>query len=74
MFSPKIIIIGSGIAGPVLAILLKQKGYYPVLFDRLDGVVEAGISLAYVSVGISVRCRTNCISYDIAYNLMVLRC
>ena len=48
MSSIRVLVIGCGIAGPILAIFLKRKGYDPVLFDRLDGVQEAGISLMYV--------------------------
>ena len=48
MSSIRVLVIGCGIAGPVLSIFLKRKGYDPVLFDRLDGVQEAGISLMYI--------------------------
>jgi salicylate hydroxylase len=44
----KIIIIGGGIAGPILATFLKLKGYEPVIYERLDGVVDAGVSLMSV--------------------------
>jgi len=45
MAPTKVIIIGCGIAGPVLAVFLKMKGYHPVVYDRIEGVVEAGICL-----------------------------
>jgi salicylate hydroxylase len=47
MAPTKVIIIGCGIAGPVLAVFLKMKGYRPVVYDRIEGVVEAGICLLY---------------------------
>jgi len=45
MSTDKILIIGGGIAGPVLAIFLKLKGYNPIIYDRLDGVFDVGNSL-----------------------------
>ena len=39
-------VIGAGVAGPVCAMLLKQKGYDPILYERLDGPSEAGLGLA----------------------------
>ena len=47
MAATKIIIAGGGIAGPVLGMLLKRKGYDPVLYERTDSVSTAGLSLAY---------------------------
>ncbi|KAJ7101410.1 FAD/NAD-P-binding domain-containing protein [Mycena belliarum] len=42
----KVIIAGCGIAGPVLALLLKQKGYEPVIYERGQRTPEgAGLSL-----------------------------
>ena len=46
----KVIIVGAGIAGPVLALFLKAKGYAPVVFERTDGLTDAGLSLWYVLV------------------------
>lgn len=43
--SPTVLIIGCGIAGPVLAILLKQRGYAPIVFERVSALGEAGASL-----------------------------
>jgi salicylate hydroxylase len=51
---PKVIISGCGIAGPVLAIFLKQKGYDPELYERLDSVVEQGLSFAFQPNGLKV--------------------
>lgn len=41
-------VIGAGIAGPVLATLLKLKGYDPVVFERNEGVSDAGLGLGCV--------------------------
>jgi hypothetical protein len=38
----KIIIVGCGIAGPVLATFLKLKGYNPVIYERLTDDPEGG--------------------------------
>ena len=43
----KVIIAGGGIAGPILAIILKQRGYEPVIYERHDGVPDAGLSMWY---------------------------
>ena len=40
-------VIGAGIGGPVMAMFLKQKGYEPVIFERNEGVTDAGIGIAY---------------------------
>lgn len=55
MASAKVAVIGAGIAGPVLAILLKLKGYDPVLFERNEGVPEAGLCLGFVLLPIVYR-------------------
>ena len=41
-------VIGGGIAGPVVAALLKLKGYEPVIFERIDVISEAGIGIGYL--------------------------
>jgi salicylate hydroxylase len=43
--SQTVLIIGCGIAGPVLALLLKQKGYSPVVFEKVKELGNAGASL-----------------------------
>ena len=45
----RVAIIGAGIAGPVLAMILKQKGYDPVLYERTESVNTAGLSLVSVT-------------------------
>lgn len=47
-------IAGAGIAGPVLAMLLKQKGYNPVLYERTEYVTSAGLSLVLQPNGLKV--------------------
>jgi salicylate hydroxylase len=43
MSKPRIIIVGAGIAGPVLAVFLKKRGYDPVIYERLPGPGEGGL-------------------------------
>ena len=45
----KVIIAGGGVAGPVLGILLKLKGYDPIIYERLDAPTDMGLSLGYVA-------------------------
>lgn len=42
---PRVGVIGAGVSGSVLAILLKLKGYDPVLYERNEGVTEAGLGI-----------------------------
>lgn len=44
----KVIISGAGIAGPVLAMFLKLKGYEPVVYERTEKISGLGLSLMYV--------------------------
>lgn len=39
----KAIIIGAGIAGPVLATFLKRGGYHVVLYERSEGLADIGV-------------------------------
>ena len=41
----KVIIVGAGIAGPVLALLLHQKGYRPVIVEKVTKLGDAGGSI-----------------------------
>ncbi|KAF7290802.1 FAD/NAD(P)-binding domain-containing protein [Mycena indigotica] len=50
----KVIIVGCGIAGPVLALLLKQKGFDPVVYERGPRAPDAGLSLMLQSNGLKV--------------------
>ncbi|EJU01989.1 FAD/NADP-binding domain-containing protein [Dacryopinax primogenitus] len=42
----KVLIIGAGIAGPVLAMVLKHKGFEPVIYERYASVPAGGLALA----------------------------
>ncbi|KAJ7226755.1 hypothetical protein GGX14DRAFT_692993 [Mycena pura] len=50
----KVIIVGCGIAGPVLALLLQQNGYEPIIYERAKRSSDAGLSLALQSNGLKV--------------------
>ncbi|KAJ7716469.1 FAD/NAD(P)-binding domain-containing protein [Mycena maculata] len=50
----KVIVVGCGIAGPVLALLLKQKGYEPVIYERGKRSPDAGLSLMLQLNGLRV--------------------
>ncbi|PON25844.1 hypothetical protein TGAM01_v205281 [Trichoderma gamsii] len=54
MDSPIVLIIGCGVAGPVLAILLKRKGYHPIVFEKVRELGTAGASLMVMSNGLKV--------------------
>jgi salicylate hydroxylase len=43
--SPKVIIVGCGIAGPVIALLLQKKGYTPIILEKVRQLGDAGASL-----------------------------
>ena len=46
--SAKVILIGAGVAGPVLATFLKLKGYDPVVYERTSGPANSGVGHWYV--------------------------
>jgi salicylate hydroxylase len=48
--SAKVIVIGAGIAGPVLATFLKLKGYQPVIYERVSTLPDGGIGHLCVSL------------------------
>ncbi|KKP00655.1 hypothetical protein THAR02_07244 [Trichoderma harzianum] len=54
MAPPTVLIIGCGVAGPVLAILLKRKGYHPIVFEKVRELGNAGASLMVMSNGLKV--------------------
>ena len=54
MSSPKVLVIGCGIAGPVVACLLKQKGYEPIIFERSEAPGDVGASLMISPNGLKV--------------------
>ncbi|KZT70894.1 FAD/NAD(P)-binding domain-containing protein [Daedalea quercina L-15889] len=50
----KVIIAGAGIAGSVLAIFLKLKGYEPVVYEKIPEVTYAGLALLLSPNGLRV--------------------
>ncbi|KAG1791047.1 uncharacterized protein HD556DRAFT_1387296 [Suillus plorans] len=54
MANIRVIIVGAGIAGPVLAVFLKMKGYDPVIYERLPGPGEGGIAIMLQPNGMRV--------------------
>ncbi|RAH58892.1 FAD/NAD(P)-binding domain-containing protein [Aspergillus piperis CBS 112811] len=54
MSSPTVLIIGCGIAGPVLAIVLKRKGYNPIVFEKVQALGDAGASLMIQPNGMKI--------------------
>lgn len=51
MSSPTVIVVGCGIAGPVLALLLQQKGYAPVIVEKVRELGDAGGALGLMPNG-----------------------
>ncbi|PIG83066.1 hypothetical protein AARAC_001242 [Aspergillus arachidicola] len=51
MTAPVVLIIGCGIAGPVLGILYKCKGYHPIVFEKVQTLGDAGASLMLMPNG-----------------------
>ncbi|KIV95210.1 hypothetical protein PV10_02889 [Exophiala mesophila] len=49
-----VLIIGCGIAGPVLANFLQRKGYNPIVFEKVPQLGDAGASLLLMPNGIKV--------------------
>ena len=49
--SPRALIVGCGIAGPVLAILLKNKGYETIVFEKVQKLGDVGASLMLMPNG-----------------------
>lgn len=43
--SKKVIVVGCGIAGPVIAILLQKKGYTPIVVEKVKELGDVGASL-----------------------------
>ncbi|KAH0593177.1 hypothetical protein MHUMG1_09179 [Metarhizium humberi] len=52
--APTVLIIGCGVAGPVLGNLLIQKGYHPIVFEKVSELGDAGASLMLMSNGLKV--------------------
>ncbi|CDO74349.1 hypothetical protein BN946_scf184645.g5 [Trametes cinnabarina] len=54
MSKTKVIIAGAGIAGPVLGMFLKAKGYEPIVYERTHQPTDNGLSLALQTNGLRV--------------------
>ncbi|KAK0705635.1 hypothetical protein B0H67DRAFT_497403 [Lasiosphaeris hirsuta] len=54
MSPPRVLIIGCGVAGPVLAVLLKRKGYDPIVFEKVRQLGDVGASLMLMPNGMKV--------------------
>lgn len=54
MASPTVLIIGCGISGPVVGLLLKQKGYHPIIFDKASSPGDVGASVVVFPNGFKV--------------------
>ncbi|KAF7884798.1 hypothetical protein EAF00_010616 [Botryotinia globosa] len=52
--SKKVIIVGCGIAGPVIAILLQKKGYIPIVVEKVKVLGDVGGSLLLQPNGLKV--------------------
>ncbi|KAK9796550.1 hypothetical protein AB5N19_03632 [Seiridium cardinale] len=52
--SNNVLIIGCGIAGPVLALLLKAKGFNPIVFEKVRRLGDVGASLMLMPNGMKV--------------------
>ncbi|KZT52072.1 FAD/NAD(P)-binding domain-containing protein [Calocera cornea HHB12733] len=50
----KIIIIGAGIGGPLLALLLKHKGFEPVVYERHNSIPSSGLAVSLSAQGFKV--------------------
>ncbi|KAK1977244.1 hypothetical protein LZ30DRAFT_692296 [Colletotrichum cereale] len=54
MSSSKVLVVGCGVAGPVVACLLKQKGYEPIIFERSEALGDVGASQMICPNGMKV--------------------
>jgi salicylate hydroxylase len=52
--SPKVIIIGCGVAGPILVLLLKCKAYSPIVLEKVRELGDAGSGLMLFPNGLKV--------------------
>ena len=44
--SNTVLIVGGGIVGPVLALLLHQKGWKPIIVEKVKDLGESGLAIA----------------------------
>ncbi|VDB86562.1 unnamed protein product [Peniophora sp. CBMAI 1063] len=54
MTPTRILIIGGGIAGPVLGLHLKLRGYEPVVYERLHHFIDLGVGLLLQPNGLKI--------------------
>ncbi|KAG1753021.1 hypothetical protein EDB19DRAFT_981046 [Suillus lakei] len=54
MANIRVIVVGAGIAGPVLAMFLKTRGYDPIIYERLPSPGEGGLSFMLQPNGLRV--------------------
>lgn len=54
MAKTRVIVVGAGIAGPILAIFLKTRGYDPIMYERLPSPGEGGLSFLLQPGGLRV--------------------
>ncbi|KAH6653154.1 hypothetical protein BKA67DRAFT_568722 [Truncatella angustata] len=54
MADTNVLIIGCGVAGPVLALLLQAKGFNPIVFEKVQKLGDAGASLMLMPNGMKV--------------------
>ncbi|KAK5996920.1 3-hydroxybenzoate 6-hydroxylase-like protein [Cladobotryum mycophilum] len=54
MALPTVLIIGCGIAGPAIAILLRERGYHPIVFEKVRNLGNAGASIMMKANGLKV--------------------
>lgn len=50
----KVLIVDCGVAGPVLAVLLKHKSYQPLVFEKVKRLGDVGASLMLMPSGMNV--------------------
>lgn len=56
MATVTVLIIGCGVAGPVLANFLKRKGYNPIVFEKVPQLGDVGASLMMMPNGYAKIC------------------
>jgi salicylate hydroxylase len=54
MAPPTVIIIGCGVAGPVIALMLQKKGYQPIVLEKVRKLGDAGGSLMLMPNGLVI--------------------
>ncbi|KUJ09375.1 FAD/NAD(P)-binding domain-containing protein [Mollisia scopiformis] len=54
MSPPRVLIIGCGVAGPAIALLLKRKGYSPIILEKVRQLGDVGGSLMLFPNGLKV--------------------